>query len=251
MISVKSPREIEIMKEAGLIVGECHDLIRANLKPGMSSQDVNDLVEAHILSRGATPEFKGYNGFPAASCCSVNDVVVHGFPNNTPLEVGDIISVDIGARFNGYVGDSAWTYKVGEFEDQDIDRLLTGTKEALEAGLSQVRDGVHLSDVSHAIEEVAKKYNLGIVRNFAGHGVGARLHEEPEILNYGKPGRGPILKAGMTLAIEPMLNLGVDDVYVEADGWTTRTADHKPAAHFEHTVVVTKDGYEILTKQNN
>lgn len=249
MISVKSPREIELMRQAGKIVGECHDLIRSMIKPGITSQEINDAVEAHILACGATPEFKGYGGFPAATCCSVNDTVVHGFPNNYPLKAGDIISVDIGARYKGYVGDSAWTYQVGEVSE-DVNNLLEQTQEALFTGLDQVKAGVHLSDVSHAVEEVANRYHLGIVRNFAGHGVGSELHEEPEILNYGPAGKGPILQAGMTLAIEPMLNLGTDDVYVCDNGWEVKTNDHKPAAHFEHTILVTEDGYEILTKQN-
>lgn len=250
MISIKSEREIALMREAGLIVGECHDLIRQMIKPGVTSQQINDAVEQYIFSKGATPEFKGYNGFPAATCCSINDTVVHGFPSDYPLQDGDIISVDIGARYKGYVGDSAWTYQVGQVDD-DTKRLLEGTKQALFAGLAMVKDGVHLSDVSHAIELEAQKYNLGIVRNFAGHGVGSKLHEEPEILNYGKPGRGPILKAGMTLAIEPMLNLGSDDVYIDDTGWAAKTIDHQKSAHFEHTILVTKDGYEILTKQKD
>lgn len=250
MISIKSPREIELMRDAGLIVGECHDMLHQLIKPGITSQEINDAVEEFIISKNAFPEFKGYNGFPAATCCSINDTVVHGFPSDYQLQEGDIISVDIGARFKGYVGDSAWTYQVGTVDDK-TKHLLEGTKKALFAGLSKVRDGVHLSDVSHAIEEVANEYHLGIVRNFAGHGVGTKLHEEPEILNYGEAGRGPILKKGMTLAIEPMLNLGSDDVYVCKNGWEVKTKDHQKSAHFEHTILVTEDGYEILTKQKN
>ena len=173
---------------------------------------------------------------------------MHGIPNNIPLKEGDIISVDIGVKYNGYVGDSAWSYPVGKIS-KEKEMLLEETKNALFAGLSKIKAGVHLSDVSNAIEKHANKYKLGIVRNFAGHGVGNNLHEEPEILNYGPAGRGPILKEGMTLAIEPMLNLGKDGVIVLKDGWTTITIDKKPSAHFEHTILVLKDGYEILTKQ--
>lgn len=249
MISIKSKREIELMREAGKIVGECHLLLKDFIKPGVTTLEIDQLIENHILSYpGAYPIFKGYNGFPNASCCSVNEQVVHGIPNNIPLKEGDIVSVDIGVKYNGYVGDSAWSYPVGKIS-KEKEMLLEETKNALFAGLSKIKEGVHLSDISHEIEKHANKYKLGIVRNFAGHGVGNNLHEEPEILNYGPAGHGPILKEGMTLAIEPMFNLGKDGVIVLKDGWTTVTIDKKPSAHFEHTILVLKDGYEILTKQ--
>ncbi len=247
MITIKSNRELDLMREAGRIVALCHKEIKAMIKPGVTTQEINDLVDKIIRENGATPSFLNYGGFPASVCASVNECVVHGFPNNKKLIEGDIVSIDIGANYKGYHGDSAWTYPVGKVSQAD-QLLLEETEASLWAGLEQVKEGIHLSDVSHAIEEHAKKHNLGIVREFAGHGVGSQLHEAPEILNYGKPNRGPILKAGMTLAIEPMLNAGKDNVRVHADGWTVTTVDKKNAAHFEHTIAVTKEGYEILTK---
>ena len=247
MISIKTDREIELMRNAGRIVAECHALIATIIKPGITSNQINKEVENLILSKQATPEFKGYNGFPAATCCSPNEQVVHGFPNSVPLKEGDILSVDIGVRYKGYIGDSAWTYTVGKVT-KDVEMLCRETENSLFAGLSVIKEGIHLSDVSHAIEEHANKYKLGIVRNFAGHGVGNELHEAPEIVNYGPAGRGPILKSGMTLAIEPMLNLGKDGVVIHDDAWTTTTVDKKYSAHYEHTILVTKTGYEILTK---
>lgn len=247
MITIKSNRELILMREAGRIVGLCHFEISKMIKPGITTQEINDLVEKVIRDNGATPSFLGYGGFPASVCASVNECVVHGFPNNKPLQEGDIVSIDIGANYQGYHGDSAWTYPVGKLSNEDM-QLLKETEQSLWRGLEQVKDGIHLSDVSHAIERHAIEHNLGIVREFAGHGIGSELHESPEILNYGKPNRGPILKAGMTLAIEPMLNAGKDKVKILADGWTVITVDKKNAAHFEHTILVTKDGYEILTK---
>ncbi len=247
MITIKSKRELNLMREAGRIVALCHQEIGKMIKPGVTTQEINDLVDKIIRENGATPSFLNYGGFPASVCASVNECVVHGFPNNKKLIEGDIVSIDIGANYKGYHGDSAWTYPVGKISAQD-QMLLDETEASLFTGLAKVKAGIHLSDVSHAIEEHAKKFKLGIVREFAGHGVGSELHESPEILNYGKPNRGPILKAGMTLAIEPMLNAGKDNVRVHADGWTVTTVDKKNAAHFEHTIVVTEEGYEILTK---
>ncbi len=247
MITIKSNRELDLMREAGRIVALCHKAIKEMIEPGVTTQQINDLVDKIIRENGATPSFLNYGGFPASVCASVNECVVHGFPNNKKLVEGDIVSIDIGANYKGYHGDSAWTYPVGKISNED-QILLKETEASLFVGLEQLKDGIHLSDVSHAIEEHAKKFNLGIVREFAGHGVGSELHEAPEILNYGKPKRGPILRAGMTLAIEPMLNAGKDNVRVHADGWTVTTVDKKNAAHFEHTIAVTKEGYEILTK---
>jgi methionyl aminopeptidase len=247
MITIKSPREIELMREAGRVVALCHVEIKKVIKPGITTREIDTLVEQIIVDNNCIPAFKGYGGFPAATCCSPNEQVVHGFPTDIPLRNGDIVSFDIGTIYKGYVGDSAWTYAVGDVSI-DCQMLLDETENALFAGLEVIKPGVHLSDVSHAIQKHAENFKLGIVRQFAGHGVGSSLHEDPEILNYGKPGRGPILKEGMTLAIEPMLNLGKDDVKIHADGWTTSTVDKKPSAHFEHTIVVTKTGYEILTK---
>ncbi len=248
MITIKSQREIEIMRKAGIIVGKCHNEIAKIIKPGISSNEINNLVVEIIKNAGATPSFLGYGGFPAAICASKNEQIVHGFPNDIPLKEGDIISIDIGATYNGYVADSAWTYPVGKVSIE-VENLLLNTKQALFEGLNVIKEGIHLSDISHAIELHAKKSNLSIVQEFAGHGVGSKLHEAPEILNYGLPNRGPILKAGMTLAIEPMLNLGTHRIKISKNGWETSTADKKYSAHYEHSILVTKLGYEILTKQ--
>ncbi len=247
MITIKSNREIELMREAGHIVALCHSEIAKIIKPGVTSKQINDLCEQIIRDNGANPTFLGYGGFPCAVCASPNEQVVHGFANDKPLKNGDIISIDIGATYKGYVGDSAWTYKVGDV-DAETQRLMSETENALFKGLEAIKDGAHVSDISHAIQKHADEHKLGIVREFAGHGVGSNLHEMPEILNYGSPGRGPVLKAGMTIAVEPMLNLGTHRIKMHNDGWTTTTADRKNSAHYEHTVLVTKDGYEILTK---
>lgn len=246
MIKIKSKREIELLREAGRIVALCHSEVKKAIKPGVTTRELDSLVEKIILENNATASFKGYGGFPDNICASPNNQVVHGFANDIPLKDGDIISVDIGACYKGYHGDSAWTYPVGNI-DKEKEHLLKETEASLWAGLNVVKAGIHLSDVSHAIEEHANAAGLGIVKIFAGHGIGRDLHESPEILNYGKPGQGPILKAGMMLAIEPMLNSGTPDVIIKKDGWTTTTKDKKPSAHFEHTILVTEDDYEIMT----
>ncbi len=246
MISIKNSSEIALMQQAGKIVALCHQEIAKVIAPGVTTKELDGIVSEIISDNGAIPSFLNYGGFPATICASPNEHVIHGFPDERPLENGDIISIDIGANYRGYHGDSAWTYPVGEIETED-QRLLTETENALWSGLEQVRDGKYLSDVSHAIELHAKKHELGVVRDFAGHGIGKQLHESPEILNYGLPGRGPKLKLGMTLAIEPMLNLGTARVKILADGWTVKTKDGANSAHFEHTILVTKDGYEVLT----
>lgn len=246
MIKIKSKREIELMREAGRIVALCHSEIAKIIKPGITTRELDQVAYNIIQENGATPSFKGYGGFPDSICASPNNQVVHGFANDKPLKDGDIISVDIGACFKGYHGDSAWTYPVGSI-DKEKEHLLKETEESLWAGLSVVKAGIHLSDVSHAVEKHASAAGLGVVKIFAGHGIGRDLHEAPEILNYGKPGHGPILKPGMMLAIEPMLNSGTADVIIQKDGWTTTTKDKKPSAHFEHTILVTESGYEIMT----
>lgn len=247
MVSIKSKREIELMREAGRIVALAHEELKKNIKPGITTSELNKLVEEVIINADATPSFKGYSGFPAAICASLNEQVVHGIPNDKPLKEGDILSVDIGAYYKGYHGDSAWTYPVGKVSEEK-ENLLKDTEAALWAGLEVIKAGIHLSDISHAIEEYANQKKLGIVRELAGHGVGKELHEDPLILNYGKPGHGIILKENMVLAIEPMLNAGTHKIKFLSDGWTTETKDKKPSAHFEHTIVVTENGYEILTK---
>jgi len=248
MISIKSEREIELMRQAGKIVGDTHNYLKPFLKPGITTKEIDTLGEAFIRKSGAVPSFKGYDGYPASICVSVNDAVVHGIPSNYKLKNGDIVSLDIGANYKGYHGDSAWTYKVGEIS-QDKEELLKHTEEALYRGLEMVKPGNRIGDIGFAIETYAKEHKLGVIKELVGHGVGNNLHELPDVPNYGKPHTGPILKEGMVIAIEPMLNLGSASIVMLDDDWTIVTEDGLPSAHFEHTVLVTKDGYEILTKR--
>ncbi len=247
MVTRKSEREIILMREAGRIVALAHRAVRDLVKPGISTKQIDDLVESIIINHGALPSFKNYNGFPASACISVNDEVVHGIPKkNRILKSGDIVSVDIGANFNGYHGDSAWTYACGEISE-NAKKLLEGTEKSLFEGLKYAKPNNHLSDISHAIQVYAESQGFSVVREFVGHGLGRHLHEDPQIPNYGPPGRGIILKPGMTLAIEPMINLGNKEVRVLTDGWTTITRDKSLSAHFEHSILITETGYEILT----
>ena len=246
MISIKSKREIELLKIAGNIVYETHKYIKPFIKPGVSLLTLDSLAEDFIRSKGATPSFKGYEGFPNATCISVNNEVVHGIPSNRKLKDGDIVSIDIGACYKGYHGDSAWSYAVGKLSS-DCTYLMEHTEKALYEGIKVVKPGARIGDIGNAVEKYANAHNLGIVRELCGHGVGNHLHESPDVPNYGLPNTGPVLKEGMVIAIEPMLNLGSDDIVVEDNDWTITTLDGKPSAHFEHTVLVTKDGYQILT----
>ena len=246
MISIKSDHEIELLRIAGKIVYQTHQYLKPFIKEGITTLELDKLAEDFIRSKGATPSCKGYHGFPATLCTSINDEVVHGIPSKRKLKNGDIITLDICACYKGYHGDSAWTYVVGEVSE-DVKRLMKGTHEALFAGLEQVKPGNRIGDISNAVETVAKKYHLGVVRELCGHGVGHNLHEDPDIPNYGKAGVGPLIKEGMVFAVEPMLNLGARDVCMLDDGWTIVTYDESYSAHFEHTILVTKDGYEILT----
>ncbi len=248
MITIKSPREIALMKEAGRIVALAHKEVANHIKPGISTKELDSIVEKVILDSGATPSFKGYGGFPASICASINEVVVHGIPSSKAvLKEGDIIAIDIGACYKGYHGDSAWTYAVGEISPSNK-KLMEVTEEALYRGLEAVKPQAHLSDISNSIEEYVKSFGFGIVEEFTGHGIGSHLHEDPAIPNFGKPHMGPVLKEGMTLAIEPMINAGTKKVRVLLDNWTTVTTDKKNSAHYEHTILVTETGYEILTK---
>ena len=246
MINIKSDHEIELLRIAGSIVYQTHQYLKPFIKEGITTLELDKLAEDFIRSKGATPSCKGYHGFPATLCTSINDEVVHGIPSKRKLKNGDIITLDICACYKGYHGDSAWTYEVGEVSE-DVKHLMKGTHEALFAGLEQVKPGNRIGDISNAVETVAKKYHLGVVRELCGHGVGHNLHEDPDIPNYGKAGCGPLIKEGMVFAVEPMLNLGKKEVCMLDDGWTIVTYDESPSAHFEHTVLVTKDGYEILT----
>jgi len=246
MISIKSEREIELLRIAGRIVHETRMYLIPFIKEGITTKELDTLAEDFIRSKGATPSFKGYGDYPASICTSINQEVVHGIPSKRKLRNGDIISIDIGACFKGYHGDSAWTFAVGEISKAKQE-LMDHTRESLFEGLKQVKPGNHIGDIGHAIEEYAKKYNLGVVRELVGHGVGTSVHEEPDVPNYGKAGTGPVLKKGMVIAVEPMLTLGRRDICILDDDWTIETVDNSPAAHYEHTVVVTDDGVEILT----
>ena len=246
MITIKSEREIELLRIAGNIVYETHQYLKKFIKPGITTLELDKLADKFIKSKDATPSFKGYDGFPASICTSVNQEVVHGIPGSYKLKNGDIISIDIGACYKGYHGDSAWTYPVGDIS-LEKQELLKYTHEALFQGLEEVKPGNRIGDISFRIEDYAKKHNLGVVKELVGHGVGTSIHEDPDVPNYGKKGTGPKLKKGMVLAIEPMLNLGSPEIVILEDNWTIETRDYSPSAHFEHTVVVTDDGYEILT----
>ena len=248
MIKIKSEREIELMRRAGEIVGNTHHYLEKYIKPGITTKELDTLANDYILKQDATPSFKNLYGFPGTICISVNEEVVHGIPSNRKLKNGDIVTLDIGACYKGYHGDSAWTYPVGQI-DPEIEALLKETEESLFAGLSAIKEGNRIGDIGYAVSEVAKKYNLGVVKELVGHGVGSEVHEEPDVPNYGKKGTGPILKEGMVIAVEPMLNLGTEEIFMLDDDWTIVTADDLPSAHYEHTVLVTKDGYEILTKR--
>ena len=246
MITIKSDREIALMKEAGRITAYAHEQVRKAIRPGISTYELDKIAYNAIISCGATPSFLNYQGYPASICTSVNEVVIHGIPSKRKLRNGDIISIDIGACYKGYHGDSAWTFAVGEISPKKRE-LMEHTKESLFKGLEQIKPGNHIGDISHAIEEYANKYHLGVIRELVGHGVGTSVHEAPDVPNYGPAGVGPILKEGMVLAIEPMLSLGRRDICILDDDWTIETVDNSPAAHYEHTVVVTHDGVEILT----
>lgn len=248
MISIKSNREIELMREAGRIVALAHKAVKEAIVPGISTYELDKIAEETIISCGATPSFKGYGGFPGSICASINNVVIHGIPSKKiKLKNGDIISIDIGACYKGYHGDSAMTHGVGEISNELV-KLLAVTEQSLFEGLKFAKPQNRLSDISHAIESFVLSHGYSVVKDFTGHGVGQKLHEDPAIPNYGMPGHGPILRNGMTLAIEPMVNAGTSAVRILSDDWTTVTIDGMPSAHFEHTVVITDEGYDILTK---
>ena len=246
MITLKSKREIELLKEAGHIVYLTHQYLRPHIKAGIKTKELDSLAEKFIRSKGATPSFKGYEGFPSTLCISINDEVVHGFPGERVLQDGDIISIDIGACYKGYHGDSAWTYTVGEVSD-DAKYLLEHTEKALYEGIKQAKVGNRIGDISYAVEKYATEHNLGVVKELVGHGVGTSVHEAPDVPNYGTKGTGPKIRDGMVIAIEPMLTLGSPDIYVEDNDWTVKTEDSSLSAHFEHTIAITNEGVIILT----
>ena len=246
MITIKSDREIELLRIAGNVVYKTHQYLKPFIKEGITTKELDKLGEEFIRKEGCTPSFKGYDGFPYAVCISVNSEVVHGFPSDRKLKNGDIVTLDIGACWKGYHGDSGWTYAVGDISD-DAKYIMEHTEKALFEGLKQVKPGNRIGDVSYAIQKYAEEHNLGVVKELCGHGVGTDVHEDPEVPNYGKRGTGPKLKEGMVIAVEPMLTYGSPDVYLDDNDWTVKSLDGSVSGHYEHTVVVTKDGYEILT----
>ncbi len=247
MIIRKSLQEIEAMARAGVLVAETLALCAEVLEPGMTMLELDRIAEEHIRSKGGVPTSKGYKGFPAALCLSPNSMVVHGIPTDYRAQEGDLISVDLGVTLNGLVADSAVTLPVGEI-DAEAQRLLDVCQDALAAGIAEAQIGNHLSDISHAVQTVVEEAGFSVVRSLVGHGVGRSYHEDPQIPNYGLPGRGPVLQEGMTLAIEPMITAGSPDVYVHEDDWSISSVDDSLAAHFEHTVALTQEGPRILTK---
>ena len=247
MIQYKSKEEIEIMRHSCLLVGKAHAEVAKILKAGITTMQVNNIVEEFIMDNGGKPTFLNYNGFPYATCISLNAAVVHGFPGNTVLKEGDIISLDIGIYKNGFHGDSAYTYGIGQIA-AEVKQLLIVTKESLYIGIQKARQGNRIGDIANAIQEhTEKKHGYGVVRELVGHGLGKKLHEDPQVPNYGKRGTGAKLKEGMVLAIEPMINLGVKEVIHLNDGWTVLTKDNKVSAHFEHDVCITKGDPDILS----
>lgn len=246
MISIKGEREIELMRHAGYLVSLTHQYLKQFIKPGITTKELDKLAYDFIIKNGGVPSCLGYEGYPATLCTSVNDTVVHGIPNNYKLKNGDIITIDMVIGYKGYQGDAAWTYAVGNISE-DKKYLMEHTEKALYEGIKQVKPGKRIGDISAAVQSYATKYKLGIVRELCGHGIGTDMHEDPDVPNYGKEGTGPLLKEGMVICIEPMLNLGTKDIYMLDDGWTIKTDDGKSSAHYEHTILVTKDGYEILT----
>ncbi|MEP7280270.1 MAG: type I methionyl aminopeptidase [Bacteroidota bacterium] len=247
MIYYKTAAEIELMRQSALLVSNTLTQVAAVLKPGITTLSIDKMIGDIIRDNGAIPSFLNYHGYPYNSCISVNDVVVHGFPNENELKEGDIVSIDIGVFKNGYHGDHAYTFAIG-FPGEEVMKLITVTKESLYKGIEKAVEGNRVGDISFAIQEhTEKKHGYGVVRELVGHGLGRSMHEEPQVPNYGKRGTGAKMREGLVLAIEPMINMGKKEVYTEEDGWTVRTADHKPSVHFEHDVCIGKGKADILS----
>lgn len=249
MIRCKADNEIEYMRTAGRIVALAHQAVKGAIQPGITTKQINQIVEDVVTANNAYPSFKGLYGFPSAACISVNNILVHGIPDDTVLKNGDIVSVDIGACYHGYHGDSAWTYAVGNVS-KEVESLLRISEESLYEGLKQAKAGNHLTDISHAIGEYVYAHGYSVPRDYAGHGIGTSVHEDPTVPNFGPAGHGILLKEGMTFAIEPMVLAGRPQTKVLADGWGVISKDGSLSAHYEHTIVITKNGYEILTILN-
>lgn len=246
MVSIKSKREIELMRASGRILSAAHKAISESIRIGITTGELDEIAENTIIGLGGIPAFKGYQGFPSAICASVNEVVVHGFPDDKPLASGDIVSVDVGVILKGYYSDAARTHIVGE-ATEEIRALVERTKESFYKGLEQCYVGNRLSNIGHAVQKYAESFGYGVVRELTGHGVGTELHEEPAVPNYGEPNKGMKLKSGMVIAVEPMINLGTHEVRTLDDGWSVVTLDGKPSAHFEQTIAITDEGPIILT----
>lgn len=250
MVVLKSKDEIKIMKDAGKIVAEVHALMQEKITPGITTLELDHVAEKHIKKYGAKPSFKGYRGFPASICASINEQVVHGIPGIKRVEDGDIISIDVGAEYKGYHGDAAKTYPVGNV-DEELEELIEVTKNSLYKGIEKAVVGNRLSDISHAVQTYVEERGFSVVRNFVGHGIGSVMHEEPQVPNFGPPNRGLRLKEGLTLAIEPMVNMGTWEVNTLDDDWTVVTKDRKPSAHYEHSIAITENGPVILTVKDD
>ncbi|HKR12187.1 MAG TPA: type I methionyl aminopeptidase [Pyrinomonadaceae bacterium] len=246
MIIGKSKRELEKMRAAGQLVGQVRNRLREMVEPGITTMELDRFAEKMIRDAGALPTFKGYNGFPYSICASVNEQIVHGFPSDYKLKEGDIFSIDCGVTLEGFVGDTATTIPVGKVSE-DRFQLMRVTEECLERAIKQCVPGNHLGDIGWAVQEHAEAHGYSIVRDYVGHGIGRRMHEDPQIPNYGRPGLGPKIKSGYVFAIEPMVNLGSHHTKVLSDGWTVVTVDGQPSAHFEHTIAITDEGPEVLT----
>lgn len=246
MIFLKTDEEIELMRESNRLVGMTLGEVAKHIKPGVTTLHLNKIAEEFIRSHGAIPSFLGYNGFPFSLCISVNENVVHGFPSDYEMREGDVVSVDCGTEKNGFCGDSAYTFCVGEVAD-DVKALLRTTKEALYLGIEKAVEGNRVGDIGEAVQTYCEKHRYSVVRELVGHGIGRKMHESPEVPNYGRRGTGPLLKKGMCIAIEPMINMGSKNVVFESDGWTVRTKDRKPSAHFEHTVAIRQGKADILS----
>ncbi|MFX3636492.1 MAG: type I methionyl aminopeptidase [Candidatus Pristimantibacillus sp.] len=248
MITIKTETEINRMHEAGKILAECHRQIAGLIQPGITSHEIDQFVEKLLKQYGATPEQKGYKGYPYATCASVNDVICHGFPKKEKLNNGDIVTIDMVVRLNGWLADSAWSYAVGEVSEE-AGRLLQVTKESLYKGIEQAVVGNRIGDVSHAVQVYAEAAGFSVVRDFIGHGIGSDMHEDPQVPHYGPAGKGPRIKEGMVFTIEPMLNVGTYLTKIDSDGWTARTRDGQLSAQYEHTIAITANGPIILTEQ--
>ena len=244
---LKTKAELDTMRRAGKVVAGLLELMEKEARPGITTQQLDEIAEKYIRSQGAEPAFKGYHGYPASICASVNEEVVHGIPGNRLLQDGDIVGIDVGAKVDGFYSDAARTFPIGRVDEESL-RLIAVTREAMEQGIAKAVEGNRLSDISHAVQEHAEKNGYSVVRKYTGHGIGRNLHEEPQVPNFGKPNQGPTLVAGMALAIEPMLNAGTYEVNELSDGWTVVTKDGKRSAHFEQSVVVGKKQPEILTQ---